>query len=453
MLKKKIVQLIENTCFFTILLAPASLEAYEVDFSYERFFRLNTPINKSEADQWMGLSARTEEPVKGDWDYFFEGDTRLYLGGGTDFNYSIPELYVQVDRESEYFAVGRRLLDWNQHEHYWQLGYLNGQQGFALLSEKQEGLVGVHYEHRSDWLDVKIFFSYLYVPSLNPGYDVDNGKITSTSEWVRMPPSRTVYNGESADINYKINYPDIPDVVFKKSLGGAIDLKWTDGLFRVYAIYKPENKIRANASAFYDTDTDRVEVTADPVVNHHALYGAQIHQTLSNHFFFLIGIDVNDPNVKLGEDFNALDPIQMREQNRTFESDFFTILPSYDRESYAHASVSYTNRLLDLGAHYIHLLSSNTRGSDDFFSDTVKWKSTIGLFGRYRVTDIWDLVIDWKYDFHRKDNILHGETNYFFWENLHLAFGFELIKAPKKTSYWSAYRANDVVFTSFVYTF
>lgn len=450
--------------------------AYDVDFSYERFFRLNTPLNKSEADQWIGSSFRTERPDPAlYWDYYLEGDTRLYFGGGTDFNYSAPEFYLQRDdsylRTSQVeeesgetvqleekiglqFSFGRRLLDWNEHERYWQLGYLNGQQGFSLLSEKQEGLTGIHFTGSTDLIRANIFFSYLFIPTLNPSIDEENGRITSTSEWMRRPPTQTIYNGVPAEIAYQINYPDLNRVLFNKSLGGSLDLKWTEqGFFRIYGIYKPENKIRVNAQAYYDTVSQKVQVEANPVVNHHLLYGVQVHQQLSEHFNFIAGLDVNDPNARLGKDFDVLDPVQMREQNRTFDSEFFKILPSYDRESYAHYSLTYNNRRLILGSHYIHLLSDNERGNDDFFSDTVKWRSALGLYGKYYVTDKWDLLLDWRYDFAREDNILKGETNYFFWPNLHFSLGFELLKAPDRNSYWSAYRANDIVYTGVVYTY
>ncbi len=451
---------------------------YEVDFSYERFFRLNTPLNKTAADQWMGVSFRTQRPdPRFYWDGFIDIDTRLYLKGGTetDFIYSAPEFYiqrddsystsaveidengneVQVEREVKaLFSFGRRLLDWNEHERYWQLGYLNGQQGFALLGEKQEGLTGIHFNADTRVFRANIFFSYLFIPSLNPSIGEENGRITSNSEWVRLPPTQTIYNGVPAEIAYQINEPKIHRVLLNKSLGASFDLKWTqEGFLRAYAIYKPENKIRVNAQAYYDTATGKVQVEANPVVNHHLLYGLQFHQNLSQHFNFIAGIDVNDPNARLGKDFDVLDPVQLREQNRTFDSEFFRILPSYDRESYAHYSLTYNNRRLILGSHYIHLISDNERGNDDFFSDTVKWKSALGLYGKYFVTDKWDILVDWRYDFVREDNILKSETSYFFWPNLHFSLGFELLKAPDRNSYWSAYRANDIVYTGVVYTY
>ena len=101
----------------------------------------------------------------------------------------------------------------------------------------------------------------------------------------------------------------------------------------------------------------------------------------------------------------------------------------------------------------IHNLTDNERGNDDFFSDTVKWKSALGGQFTYKFFDSLDFLFDIKYDLDRGDNILRMEGFYFFAEHFGMKVGAELLKAPKDTSYWSAYRANDTVYLDIGYHF
>jgi len=106
-----------------------------------------------------------------------------------------------------------------------------------------------------------------------------------------------------------------------------------------------------------------------------------------------------------------------------------------------------------LSLNYIKLLSDNERGSDDFFSDTVKWKNTIGARVRYYFDDFFNVMIDLKYDMTRKDNILKAEANYMLFKKASINIGMELIKAPDENSYWAVYRANDAVYSSLKFLF
>ena len=133
--------------------------------------------------------------------------------------------------------------------------------------------------------------------------------------------------------------------------------------------------MRINASAYYDNlGTGKVNVTADPTVNHHAYYGLQVFQSFGD-IKARGGLSYIDPNAKLGKDFL----IDISNARKTFRSEYFNINPRYDKEAYAHISLNFErSKSYKLTLNYIHLISHNIRGNDDFFSDTVKWKSTFG---------------------------------------------------------------------------
>lgn len=430
-------------CFFCLIIAAAPSQAGTGELTYENFFRLNNPPVRSNSGDWLGIAYETNKPIK-KIDTFLMGDLRFYFQDNNDLNYSLQEAYVRYKNSDYQFTVGRQILDWNENEKYWSLGYLNAVQAFTLLSEEEEGVTGIVYKKHLGAFEFDVLLSYLFIPQINPSIDFKNGEVESKSEWVRLPPRRTIISGIEVPIFYKISDYSISKIIFNKSLGGNIRYKWEDGGLSAFAVYKPENKLRINASAFYDNITlNKVVVEADPTVNHHAYYGVQIYQRFGD-VHARGGLSYIDPNAKLGKDF----PIDITNARRTFTSEFFTINPRYDKEAYAHMSLNLDRKTYLLSLNYIHLISDDIRGSDDFFSDTVKWKSTFGGRAIYFLNDSFNFLVDLKYDVDRKDNILKSEIKYNFRNRFNATLGFEVLKAPKDNSYWSYYRASDTLYSA-----
>lgn len=443
---------------FTLLCLSISslstLAQLDGSISYEKFQRLNDPAKKSEYDDWAQIEGNYESKM---WNAKVYGEfaARAYVSKEAAFNFSAPEAYVEFKDDENRISVGRQLLRWNENEDYWLLNTLNPNQGFYLLSEKKEGLVGIQYDHKFNKnINFSVFFSYFFVPGLNPSLEVEDGNITSRSEWVRLPPKYTVLEGNLLPIYYNINMPNIyNDVVKNKSLGFRLSgsNEERNAEISAFFIYKPQNSLQMNAEARFDQDNDRVAVDASPLVNHHLFYGIQYKQQLGD-VQMVASIDMNDPTATFGNDFKVVD--FSREEDKTFESDYFVIEPNYEKESYASISFNVNQGYYMFSLNYINLLTNNQRGSDDFFSDTAKWSSALGMRGRYYFTDFINVMGDLKYDFEREDIILKAEATYAFWAgSASVNLGAELIKSPKKNSYWSAYRANDTIYSSLRFAF
>ncbi|OIQ20622.1 MAG: hypothetical protein BM556_01410 [Bacteriovorax sp. MedPE-SWde] len=440
-----------------ILAGPIQIQAAEItgNFSYEKFQRLNSPEKQTQFDDWTAISVVADGELLNSKSHI-DGDFRLYVNNENKFNFSVPEAYMEwTDRESR-LSVGRQVLNWNENEEYWLLSNINSNQGFYLLGEKKEGLVGVQYDKRlSTNVTASFFFSYLNVPSLNPAVEIKDGKVSSNSEWVRSPPEATVIEGQEIPLHFSLNDPDIArDILLKKSLGARLAYAWDKDRSEVsaYFLYKPEGNIRMNAEAYMAEDLSRVEVVANPIVNHHAVYGLQYRQRFGS-VRMVAGFDVNDPNAKLGKDFDILDLGTLKQNNKVFESEYFSIKPAYDKESYFHTSANLNRGSYMLSVNYIHNVTDNDRGSDDFYSETVKWKRAVGGRVRYYFDDFFNVMIDMKYDIERRDNILKAEVNYSMFNRASFNVGMELIKSPEDTSYWAAYRANDAVYSSLKFLF
>ena len=295
---------------------------------------------------------------------------------------------------------------------------------------------------------------------MNPWVDIENGVVSSKSEWVRLPPSTTTVNDQERPIRYYLNDPEISDLILKKSLGARVGYDWKLGDYNVgnisaYGLYKPENNLRVNAEAFYDLDKREVSVFANPIVNHHMLFGINASQRIENiaeTWIVAGGVEFVDPNARLGKDFDSLDPIQLEENNRNFESDFFSVKPSYDREAYFQSSITRVDNLSSVSLNYFRLLSDQIVG-DDFYSNTNRWVNAIGVNSAINLSDKVALGFDIKYDFDRKDTVLLGQVGYQVTQNFLAGLGVELLDSPNDDSFWAPYRANDSLYIRMGYIF
>jgi hypothetical protein len=429
-------------------LVSHKLFAATSELTYEKFFRLNKPVYRSDSGDLLGFSFETQKPTD-QFDTFLMGDLRFYFQDNNSFNYSAQEAYLIYHNDDFTLTVGRKILDWNTNEKYWSLGYLNANQAFTLLSTEEEGMTGAIFSKKIGPFEFDVLASYLFIPQVNPAINIKNGEVQSRSEWVRLPPKRTVISGLEVPIYYRIAKINVSKIIFNKSLGGNVRYVWNQGGLSAFAVYKPENKLRINASAFYDNVTlNKVVVDADPTVNHHAYYGVQVFHAFGD-VKARGGLSYVDPNARLGKDF----PIDISNSRKTFKSEYFNINPRYDKEAYTHASLNLDRKQYQLTLNYIHLLTKNIRGSDDFFSDTVKWKSTFGGGIKYFFNDSFDVLFDLKYDVSRKDNIVKSEIKYNYLNQVNIALGLEILKAPEANSYWSYYRTNDTLYSTIGFIF
>ncbi len=435
-----------HTLLFSSLIC-FSLRAYEGSVSYEKYFRLNNPIYRSDSGDLidLGLQSAPLTKEKG-FDHFLKGDFRFYFQDNNALNYSLQEAYLHYQGEQFQLSVGRKILDWNPNEKYWSLGYLNANQAFTLLSTEEEGITGIIFNKNIGPFEFDVLLSYLFIPQVNPSVEFKNGEVQSKSDWVRLPPKKTIVTSNFVPIYYNDPEYNLSKIIFNKSLGGNVRYHWNKGGIAAFAVYKPENVLRANASAYYDNSLGQVVVSPVPTVNHHAYYGVQLFQAFGD-LKTRGGLSYVDPNARLGRDF----PIS--NARKTYNSDYFTINPRYDKEAYAHFSLNLDRKDYLLSLNFINLLTKNIRASDDFFSDTVKWNRAFGGSVTYFLNDSFSLMVDMKYDVLRYDNIIKGEFKYNFQDKVNISLGLEVLKAPQDASYWSYYRTSDSLYSSIGFIF
>lgn len=437
--------------FISSLLATLSTEASQAVLSYETFQRLSTPQNQDGASNWFTLNFQTEK-VKRRFDTYLDLSVRFYHGKDK-YIASLPQGYLCLKNDNEELVIGRKILNWNPSEKFWGLGQLNALQSFTLLGQEQEGLTGIHYEYQTRSFRAAILASYLYVPQMNPSLSVKDGKVSSNTDWVKLPPSKTVVNDQVVPIYYDIKKPDAAEVVLQKSLGANLAYLWNDGSLSAYGIFKPENKLRMNAEAYYDQKLDQVRVKADPFANHHLVYGLHADQKLARDVTVQTGMQMTDPTVQLGSDLAFLKDKTNTQKRNEFESKYFSIKPKYEKEAYAYASAVFDQSVFDLSLNAIELLTDNQKSSDDLMSDTVKWHRAVGLGLDYDITENFSMNLAAQYDLLMADSLVRNEYSYRFMREMSLAMGLEMVNSLRTESYWSSYRTNDTVYSTLSYTF
>jgi hypothetical protein len=421
------------------------LGAFEGSMNYEKFYRLNTPLYRSDSGDLINFSLESHALEKTKkFDYFYSGDVRLYFQDNNALNYSLQEAYVRYIGDDYKLYLGRKILDWNPNEKYWSLGYLNANQAFTLLSTEEEGVTGLVYNKEIGPFEFDVLLSYAFIPQINPAVDFKNGEIIRRSDWAKpLPKDAVVTNGTVLPLYYNQPNYDVSKILLNKSLGGNVMYKWRNGGIAAFAVYKPENQLRINASASVASTNDKVLIDLEPTVNHHAYYGLQLIQDFGD-VKTRGGLSYVDPNARLGRDF----PISIDNARKSNPFKYLTLDPSYEKESYSHFSVNLDRKIYKLSLNYIHLLSGNVRRPDDFFSETVKWKRAFGGTATVYFTDAFSIMADLKYDLVRFDNILKSEIKYNYNNQVNISLGLEILKAPTENSYWKNYRANDLLYSS-----
>ncbi len=432
----------------------------EFKIGYEKFLRLNNPQNKTKNSDWLDFSFQYQSK-RNFLRSKVDADFRFYINN-TKATPSLREMYLQINStDNSQFTLGRVKLDWHPNESYWQLNHFQNTQGFRLMDTNLEGLTGFHYAIKDGALKLETFLSYFYIPAINPSVDIKDGAVSSNVDWYKLPPKRTIISGSEVDIFYTLNTPEYRDIIFQKSLGLRLSTDWKNEertfsfASSFFAIYKPERNLRVNAEAYYDPNIDKVAVNANPIVNHHMILGGDLRFHWDD-TDFITGLAYVDPSAKLGADFDSLSVSLDSNGNSNrniLETDFFKVEPKYLRETYAHMRLNHKLEHLTLSFNGIYYFSKHPKGSDDFYSETVKWVRAAGVGGLYHINEWSQFGFSLRYDFKRKDNLLNAQYILTPWRSSIFTFGAELIKSPETNSYWSAYRTNDTLYFNAGYTF
>lgn len=385
----------------------------------------------------LDLNLQTKEISSG-FDSFVSARGRYFIEN-QNYAYSLPEAYISYDNKRSQLAVGRKLVDWSDADKLWLEGQINNLQRMDLLSDAQEGLPGLHLAHRRKSWGMQVFASGLYVPEMNPGYEVSDGQVTSKSYWGSLPPKVAETGGVQVPIHYDLNTPATNEIISQFSAGLQLENKWKSGKASFFALYKPENNLRISGEAGFNpySQNQNILVNVKPFVNHQRIVGASLQQKADD--------------LQMTVELKRIDPEDGPESPSIGE--YLNLSQQYEKKDIASTIFKLTKDIFDFTVGYTHLLSKDVRGGEDFYGNTLKWQRSVAMKLRYFFNDQFNITSAAFHDLELSDSILKQEVAYAFQKGVVVSLGVEMIKANNEESYWSDFKANDLVYSNIGYRF
>ena len=398
------------------------------------------------------LEARIQGKGRLRWNIDYQYNLRgLLVPDNLHFFQSVSELHIGKTYEQTSWFLGRRILPWNPTEAYWGLARLNGRDGVSPIEPVQEGLIGFHLKHRTKNFIAELFASYLFLPRLNPGQYVEEGRFRSKNEWGAIPPKIMHLKDGKSPIHYTINYPDTGEIVNNIILNGSLGLSLRqlykvgsmDGSLRAYGIYKPENTTRTVAHNFYKLNSDigHVSATLNPFINHHALLGIGTSHKMGS-FTWNLHLSHNRP--------------RFHTNKQPKDAKFFELHENYFNSTTLSNSLYYQYHSWRAGLHHLSIQQSELyRQRVTALSQIPLWHKAVGFSLEYNRRHSWKGLFDVKYDTMMSNTIIKSEVSYGFANGLSLGARGEIVQSPrqKKINYWSKLRTNDTLQTYLSYRF
>lgn len=355
--------------------------------------------------------------------------------------YSLQEAYVGWDPTGEdHVRVGRQILPWSTVDTIWGFGKVNNRRNFDYFTPGQEGLVGLSFEAKpATGFRLRAFASPLYVPEMNPALDIDNKDqtITSRHPWADTPATTADVEGTEMDVKYKVDYPEINEVVFRYSAGLNLGYESKHWVMDNFYMRKPENTLTPDVEVSVDFVKNIVSAQIDPRFYYHDVYGSTLKYRNHDIEMYVSGMAIR-PN-----EFPDVD-----EQVKYTE-----IKNKKRREDYVGGGISRSNDLYTMAFNYVARLSPFDRHKDDLSLDP-RWNQAVNVILARNFGRKLSLTTDVKYDMLTMDRLFMIRGSYIVAKNFVLNAGVNMIGTPNDgKSFWSPYTNNDAVYGGLRYAF
>lgn len=210
----------------------------------------------------------------------------LPVSNEDDFQFWFPSVYLQFDPKNERSTLtrdtkvtfGRAIKNWSSLDSDWGIGLWQPQMRWDYISPQQMGLTGLFYETEKAKLKFTAFASGLHLPDQNANFEVEDGEFVSSNRWFRPPVSRLQIVKGTSEIDYKLDKPEVADVVFNSSFGFSLRAGGSKGLWgQIAAADKPSNQfhVAIDGENALNLSTNKTEPTVHPILVRHRLSTAE----------------------------------------------------------------------------------------------------------------------------------------------------------------------------------
>lgn len=209
-------------------------------------------------------------------------ETYLDLGAGglagdrAESYLILPQAYIATKSVTSplNITVGRRVMNWSSLDDYWQLGDIQPLFRWDSARPEVQGINGITLEIKpTDYLQLDLFGSYLYIPSQGPSFRISDGKLTSGNPWFSPPVDILAVSGQPYDLLYSVKTPDLSDIVFKPSYGAVLTLKTPNDKYSVRGGYfvKPRNELVLPIEGVINIGANTGDIVVHPEVAEHKI--------------------------------------------------------------------------------------------------------------------------------------------------------------------------------------
>lgn len=378
---------------------------------------------------FLDLQFLRSKETSTNYSYSYDINVRKYNNDDTPL-VSIPFLYLEKKYEGQStLSLGRKLVTWNDAISFWNLGEVFSTQGFDLLEDRDEGLSGLHYNFKNDNFSFSFFASGFFVPSLNPGLDIGDGKISARSEWSALPPQFVSLEGQVIPIEYNVDIPSLNKLLLKESLAINLGINTGIGDFTIYGGRKPENSFRVNATGFLDqSGDDKVVVSARPFTNMQNFFGGTWTKKWSDRFVTSVGYESILPDRGVGE---------------RYEIGGFAVEPVYNNISYSSFLARYKSDFWGVDFSYLYAFS-RYQSAGEAFARRLRFENAVAISPFFQVSDNFILNAKYQYDQDNRDHIIVSKGLYRISKRTAVSLRYQMIESPGDDSFWSRYRENDL---------
>jgi hypothetical protein len=230
------------------------------------------------------------------------------LAGEKTENYFIlPQAFVtRKFSEGAKVTIGRRVMTWSAMDDYWQLGDVQPLFRWDAARPEVQGITGVVVELKpTDYFQIDVFGSPLFIPTQGPSFSASEGKLTSGNPWFSPPVDNLNVSGQPYDLIFSVKTPDVSDIVFKPNWGISTTLKTPNEEFLVRAGYfsKQRNDLALPFEATLNLSNYTADVTVHPRTAEHRLATLDLAYKGQTWGFIVSGLresdvkfDVEEPN-------------------------------------------------------------------------------------------------------------------------------------------------------------
>lgn len=437
--------------WFLALLGSAQatvLKEYSGDLSF-RYQDFSDSIGDVEGNRWWGefnFNYDNKTPFVNSETHI---DGIIHLNDADGLFWSVREAqYSSLGNHSQW-SVGIVLINWSEIDRIWGLGKINNRVNIDFFNPGQSGLPGFKFGQRfAKSFEVELFGSFLYIPELNPGLDIDKeaGTITSRSPWSIAPANTySPETGITRNLLYRVDVPSTSEILFHYSFGLNLKYSLSERThLDLFYLRKPENSLSNTARLEVDPDLSfNANVFVDPKLYYHDVWGGQL------------AFETSTKALKLYASYLTARPgskPQNENDQEAVSAGGYPLKLDVQQEDYLGwgGEYKFLNGIVHLGA--LHRLSSFN--DENVLSKTPRWDQAVNFSLAYELYTGVNFFTELFYDYGSYDRLLSGSMAYQLSQSMALTLGFAVLTSPTGgAGFWEPFKKNDAAYAKMAFLF